>query len=198
MFGCFRSYIESLDVPLALWKLDLLLLDDQVGAEDTAGNLSAVLAVADMSSALLSKEVVIVNLDGHGLAKTGAFHCVRFSSGFVLRLKVVLGFYVARGFVASFSYYYVATKKLRSVVRFTEDVKQIESRTRKHVTFCSHLGLLELIRAIIACDCGVQFRDSIFSRSRVGCHLFPKGLNQTCCHQKATASEKEVPYDSGP
>ena len=40
----------------------------------TAGDLAAVLTVTDVASALCAEEIVIIDLDGHGLTKTGAFH----------------------------------------------------------------------------------------------------------------------------
>lgn len=55
-------------------KFDFLVLDDQIRAEDTTSNLPAVLAVADVTSTLVAKEVVVIDLDSHGLAKTCSLH----------------------------------------------------------------------------------------------------------------------------
>ena len=70
-----QSDIVFLDAILSFGEFNLLVFDDEVNANDTACHLTAVLAVADVTSTLLAEEVVVIDLDSHSFAKTCSFHC---------------------------------------------------------------------------------------------------------------------------
>ena len=68
------SDIVFLNAILPLWKFNLLIFDDEVDADDTACYLTAVPAVANVTSTLLAEEIIVVDLNGHSLAVTRSFH----------------------------------------------------------------------------------------------------------------------------
>lgn len=72
---CLRVFI-SLDAVFAIRKLNFLLFDSQIRTEYATCDFATILAVADMASSLSAEEVVIVDLDHNGFAKTGTFHVV--------------------------------------------------------------------------------------------------------------------------